>query len=66
MSGIPRQRQGFGTGALLALWEAVTGQRKNYPDGRWVKAALEVCLALLQSDREKRDVRLAHQVPTPW
>jgi len=64
--GYPGKGRASVTGALLALREAVTGQRKNYPDGRWAKATLEVCLALLQSDREKRDVRLAHQVPTPW
>ncbi|HWP60718.1 MAG TPA: Gfo/Idh/MocA family oxidoreductase [Candidatus Acidoferrales bacterium] len=54
------------TGALLALRDAVRGERKRYPDGRWAKATLEVCLALLRSDRERREVRLEHQVPTPW
>jgi phthalate 4,5-cis-dihydrodiol dehydrogenase len=54
------------TGALLSLREAMTGQRKIYPDGRWAKATLEVCLAILKSDQEKRDVRLHHQVASPW
>ena len=33
-------------------------------DGRWGKANLEVCLAVLQSARERREVFLSHQVPT--
>jgi phthalate 4,5-cis-dihydrodiol dehydrogenase len=64
--GYPGKGRASVTGALLALREAITGERKNYPDGRWAKATLEVCLGLLQSDEEKREVRLAHQVPTPW
>ena len=54
------------TGALLSLHEAITGRRLIYPDGRWAKATLEVCLAILKSDQEKREVRLAHQVASPW
>jgi predicted dehydrogenase len=35
-------------------------------DGRWGKATLEVCLALLQSSREKREIALSYQVPSPY
>jgi phthalate 4,5-cis-dihydrodiol dehydrogenase len=35
-------------------------------DGRWGKATLEVCLAILQSSRERREVQLSHQVPSPY
>ena len=37
-------------------------------DGRWGKATLEVCLALLQSSMERQEVTLKHQVPyrTQW
>jgi phthalate 4,5-cis-dihydrodiol dehydrogenase len=31
-------------------------------DGAWAMATLEVLLAILQSSREKSDVRLSHQV----
>lgn len=34
-------------------------------DGRWGKATLEVCLAILQSSRERREIYLKHQVPVP-
>ena len=32
-------------------------------DGRWGQATLEVCLAIMQSAREHKDVGLSHQVP---
>jgi len=32
-------------------------------DGRWGKATLEVCLAILESTREHREVPLKYQVP---
>lgn len=54
------------TGALLALREAIAEPKKLYPDGRWAKATLEVCLAILESDQEKRDVRLSQQTRGPW
>jgi phthalate 4,5-cis-dihydrodiol dehydrogenase len=31
-------------------------------DGAWGMATMEVCLAMLQSAREKREIVLAHQV----
>ena len=31
-------------------------------DGRWGMATLEVCLAMLQSAREGREIALSHQV----
>lgn len=34
-------------------------------DGRWSRATVEACLALLESDRSGCDVMLSHQVPPP-
>lgn len=51
---------------LRELYEGVTQDRPVFPDGRWGKATLEVCLAILQSSREKREVVLSHQVPCPF
>jgi phthalate 4,5-cis-dihydrodiol dehydrogenase len=34
-------------------------------DGRWAKGTLEVCLAILQSARERREIMLSHQLPYP-
>jgi len=44
------------------LYGAVVRGQSPLHDGRWAMATLEVCLALLQSARERRDVELVHQV----
>jgi phthalate 4,5-cis-dihydrodiol dehydrogenase len=49
---------------LNELYEAVTEDRPVYHDGRWGMATLEVCLAILQSARERREILLTHQSPT--
>jgi phthalate 4,5-cis-dihydrodiol dehydrogenase len=55
-----------GRGAVLdELYFAVTDGRPVLHDGRWAKATMEVCLAMLQSAREQREMRLCHQIPTP-
>ncbi|MBV8087095.1 MAG: Gfo/Idh/MocA family oxidoreductase [Chloroflexi bacterium] len=45
------------------LVEAVNGGGPNVHDGRWGEATLEVCLAILQSGRERGEIALSHQVP---
>jgi hypothetical protein len=47
------------------LYEAVANDRPLVHDGRWGEATLEVCLAILQSSRERREIALHHQVPSP-
>jgi phthalate 4,5-cis-dihydrodiol dehydrogenase len=47
---------------LRELNEAVAQDRPAFPDGRWGMASLEVCLAMLQSSSERREIRLSHQV----
>ena len=44
------------------LYEAVVHRRPVFHDGRWGEATLEVCLAMLQSSAEKREVLLCRQV----
>jgi predicted dehydrogenase len=51
---------------LEEFHKAVAGDTAMPHDGRWGKATLEVCLALLQSSREKREIQLSHQVPSPY
>ena len=46
------------------LHDAVHGRPATH-GGRWAKATLEVCLAVLASARERREVFLSHQAPTP-
>jgi phthalate 4,5-cis-dihydrodiol dehydrogenase len=48
---------------LEELYNAVVGGEPVWHDGRWGMATLEVCLAMLESAREHREVRLQHQVP---
>jgi phthalate 4,5-cis-dihydrodiol dehydrogenase len=49
---------------LRELYAAVMQDRPAFPDGRWGKATLEVCIAMLQSSRQHREVTLAHQIAT--
>jgi phthalate 4,5-cis-dihydrodiol dehydrogenase len=44
------------------LYDAIVRKKPSLHDGAWAMATLEVCLAMLQSSREDRDVVLAHQV----
>jgi phthalate 4,5-cis-dihydrodiol dehydrogenase len=44
------------------LYSAVVNGTPPLHDGAWAMATLEVCLAILQSSREGRDIALAHQV----
>jgi phthalate 4,5-cis-dihydrodiol dehydrogenase len=47
------------------LCDAVSGGKPTLHDGRWGMATLEVCLAMLASAREHRDIALNHQVGVP-
>jgi len=47
------------------LHAAVVNGRPPLHDGRWGLATLEVCIAMLTSEREHRDVALHEQVAVP-
>jgi phthalate 4,5-cis-dihydrodiol dehydrogenase len=49
---------------LKSLQTAIAENRPPFLDGRWGKATLEVCLAMLQSSKERREITLSHQVPS--
>jgi phthalate 4,5-cis-dihydrodiol dehydrogenase len=49
---------------LQELYDAVVETRPVYHDGRWGMATLEVCLAIMQSARERREILLSRQSPT--
>ena len=57
----PQER---GSSVIAEFYEAVVNDRPPVRDGRWEKATLEVCLAILTSARERREVFLSHQVST--
>jgi phthalate 4,5-cis-dihydrodiol dehydrogenase len=47
------------------LHAAIVDDKPPLHDGRWALATLEVCLAMLQSSRQQRDIMLEHQVGVP-
>ena len=50
---------------LEELYRAVMEDRPVFHDGRWGAATLEVVLAIMESARERRELYLKHQLPTP-
>jgi predicted dehydrogenase len=48
---------------LRELYDAINEDRPVRHDGRWGAATLEVCLAILQSAAERRELQMQHQVP---
>ena len=51
---------------LEDFYKSVTEDRPVLHDGKWGKATLEVCLAILQSSRNKREQLVVHQVASPY
>lgn len=52
-------------GEIQALVDAVMGGKPSFTDARWGRATLEMCIAMIESSRERREVLLKHQVPSP-
>ncbi len=52
-------------GELEELYNAVVLGKPIRHTGHWGLATLEVCLALMQSGRERREIMMSHQVPAP-
>jgi phthalate 4,5-cis-dihydrodiol dehydrogenase len=50
---------------LEEMYQAVVHDRPLFHDGRWGEATLEVALAIMQSARERREIVMRHQVPSP-
>jgi predicted dehydrogenase len=48
---------------LVELVAALEENRPAFPDAAWGRATLEVCLGILQSSREGREIALTKQVP---
>ena len=63
---IPVSKTARGREAELdELYQAVVNDRPVFHDGRWGEATLEVVLAIMQSAKERREIMMSHQVPTP-
>ncbi|GAB7389144.1 Gfo/Idh/MocA family oxidoreductase [Bacillaceae bacterium] len=48
---------------IAELYDAVVHDRPPVHDGRWGLANLEVCIAVLESARERKEIYLSHQTP---
>jgi phthalate 4,5-cis-dihydrodiol dehydrogenase len=48
---------------ITELYEAVVHDRPVSHDGRWGEATLEVCLGMLDSAAQRKEVYMSHQVP---
>jgi phthalate 4,5-cis-dihydrodiol dehydrogenase len=48
---------------LEELYDAVVNGKPVWHDGRWGMATLEVCLAIMESARQRKEIMLHHQVP---
>lgn len=60
---VPRPRAYPDKGGVFdELYRAVTSGEAPLHDGAWGKATLEVCLAILRSAHERREIVLEHQV----
>lgn len=49
---------------VVELRDALAAGRTVFPDGKWGRATLEVCLAILDSSRQRREITLSRQVPS--
>ena len=61
---IPKGLDGRGA-ELKEFFEAIAHDRPLFHDGRWGEATLEVCLGILKSAEERREVSMSHQVAVP-
>jgi phthalate 4,5-cis-dihydrodiol dehydrogenase len=52
-------------GELMELYNAVVLDKPIRHTGPWGMATLEVCLAIIQSAKERKEIYLQHQVPAP-
>ncbi len=59
---LPRRQSGR-QAEVSELCDSIANDRRVSHDGRWGEATLEVCLAILESAHERREVVLSHQVP---
>jgi phthalate 4,5-cis-dihydrodiol dehydrogenase len=46
---------------VAEFYDAIVQGRPTVHNGRWAKATLEVCLAVLNSARQRREMMLSHQ-----
>jgi len=64
---VPLPEEGSSRRAELEeLYNAVVLNQPIRHTGPWGMATLEVCLAIMESSKERREIFLSHQVPSPF
>jgi hypothetical protein len=59
------ERQLGRSAELIELCDAITEDRPTFLDARWGMATAEICMAIIESSRARREVVLEHQVAGP-
>jgi len=59
------ERQMGRSAELIELCDAVAEDRPTFLDARWGMATAEICMAILESSRARREIMLQHQVLGP-
>ena len=54
-----------GASELEVLRANLDRNEQIFPDAYWGRASLEACLAMIQSSRERREIELRYQSPSP-
>jgi hypothetical protein len=62
---IPLPQQLGRSAELIELCDAIAEDRPTFLDARWGMATAEICMAILESSRERREIMLKHQVVGP-
>src|SRR5262249_5271224 len=62
---VPCPASGGREAELRELNDALATGRSVFPDGRWGKATLEVCLAIMESSRSGAVQAMQYQTPSP-
>jgi hypothetical protein len=52
-----------GAAELMELADALAGEREPFLDAAWGRATLEVCVAILESGAQRRELTLNYQFP---
>jgi predicted dehydrogenase len=64
-SEVPAGSEKRGEAELEEMYQAVVNGAPMSHDGRWGEATLEVCLAIAESARERKEIKLSRQVASP-
>ncbi|MFN0070558.1 MAG: Gfo/Idh/MocA family protein [Chloroflexota bacterium] len=62
---VPAGSELRGEAELEEMYQGVVNHQPLSHDGRWGEATLEVCLAIAESARERKEIRLSRQVASP-